>query len=275
MSPVEPIRVPSIHIPSPLGTPVTIQPGVFPAHADIWMSLPTPVEGVPPGLEYLTMVDEIMIHRISGVLDLFTGFQTKNKYAVSNANGVQMYYVFEESKNWQRLVCGPYRSFTMHFVDGFGALNILFFKEVLRIRRPFACCACFGLCACLPGCGPLCTIECPPGHTIGTVEQRMALCSSSFIVRDHEDDVILRIDGQLCCLNCGCQEKEFPIETLEGERIGCIKRKSGKVGEDAKPMETFRLTFPINFDARLKAILIGAAFLIGLLELEATCTKRN
>ncbi|KHJ93693.1 Scramblase [Oesophagostomum dentatum] len=202
------------------------------------MSLPLPLEGVPPGLEYLTMVDEVMIY--------------------------QMYYVFEESKPFERLCCGPNRNFVMHILDSFG-------REVLRIRRPFRCCGggCFGLCVSLPCCGSICTVESPPGHTIGTIEQKIACCASSFAVKNHENEIILRIDGPRCFLLYGCQDKEFPIETAAGDRVGHITKKQDGYGKGTfEEGDAFRLTFPINLDVRAKAILLGAAFLIDFLELE-------
>ncbi|KHJ93321.1 Scramblase [Oesophagostomum dentatum] len=42
---------------------VTTQPGAFTRPAIICMPAPDPIEGVPPGLEYLTMVDKIMVYQ--------------------------------------------------------------------------------------------------------------------------------------------------------------------------------------------------------------------
>ncbi|KIH43518.1 hypothetical protein ANCDUO_26475 [Ancylostoma duodenale] len=53
------------------------------------------------------------------VLELVTGFETKNKYVLSNANGEQVYYAFEESDCCERQCCGADRGFTMHIVDNF------------------------------------------------------------------------------------------------------------------------------------------------------------
>ncbi|KAK6731004.1 hypothetical protein RB195_007461 [Necator americanus] len=264
--------VPVSSIVGPHGAPqaITVQPGAFPARADIWMPLPVPVEGVPSGLEYLTMVDKIIIQQIHEVVEVITGFETRNKYALRNANGEQVYYAFEESECCERLCCGPGRGFTMHVVDNFG-------REVLRIQRPFRCCGrgCYGLLAGVPGCGSECTIESPPGYVIGTVEQRATFCASSFVVKDNKDEVILRIDGPCCCLLCGCQDKEFPVTLPSDEHIGFITKKWGGVlREMFTDADIFGVTFPINLDVRAKAALLGATFLIDFMEFEQN-RRRN
>ncbi|KHJ79773.1 Scramblase, partial [Oesophagostomum dentatum] len=99
--------------------PITAQPGAFPSQTAIWMPMPQPIEGVPPGLEYLTMVDKIMVNQIFEVMELITGFETKNRYAITNANGEQVFYALEESGCCERQCCGSSRGFTMHVVDNF------------------------------------------------------------------------------------------------------------------------------------------------------------
>lgn len=47
-----------------LGIPMTTQPGVpmLPgAQQVVWMARPQPIPGCPPGLEYLTSVDQLLV----------------------------------------------------------------------------------------------------------------------------------------------------------------------------------------------------------------------
>ncbi|KIH62176.1 hypothetical protein ANCDUO_07544 [Ancylostoma duodenale] len=60
--------------------------------ADIWMPMPVPIEGVPPGLECLNMVDSIRIKQLVEIVEVLSGFETKNKYSLKNANGRQWSY---------------------------------------------------------------------------------------------------------------------------------------------------------------------------------------
>ncbi|PIO54210.1 hypothetical protein TELCIR_24432, partial [Teladorsagia circumcincta] len=53
------------------------------------MTVPQPIAGVPPGLEYLTMVDQIVVHQLLEFREIILNYQTRNKYVLLNANGEQ------------------------------------------------------------------------------------------------------------------------------------------------------------------------------------------
>ena len=45
------------------------------------------MSGCPPGLQYLTMVDQLLIKQKVEILEAVTGFETANKYEVLNSMG--------------------------------------------------------------------------------------------------------------------------------------------------------------------------------------------
>ena len=53
-------------------------------------------------------------------LAVFTNWETSNRYAVKNSLGQQVFFVSEESDNFQRQCCGPARGFVMHIADNAG-----------------------------------------------------------------------------------------------------------------------------------------------------------
>ena len=59
----------------------------LPVCTDSWMIMPTEVPNCPPGLEYLTLIDQLLVHQKVELLEAFTGFQTNNKYAIRNTLG--------------------------------------------------------------------------------------------------------------------------------------------------------------------------------------------
>merc|ERR1712039_1128277 len=94
------------------GQPVMMQPGqpvmmmqpgqpmiAPPPGQPVMMVMPTPapIEGVPAGLEYLSQLDQLLVKQTMEVLEMFTGFETSNKYKVQNSLGQECYKAVEES----------------------------------------------------------------------------------------------------------------------------------------------------------------------------------
>ena len=86
------------------------------------------MSGCPPGLQYLTMVDQLLIKQKVEILEAVTGFETANKYEVLNSMGqnvginhpqmsnhlnylvnLQVYKAKEDSDCCTRNCCGPGR----------------------------------------------------------------------------------------------------------------------------------------------------------------------
>ncbi|XP_064603932.1 phospholipid scramblase 2-like isoform X2 [Liolophura sinensis] len=147
----------------PYGPPgVPGQPG---GQQVVWMSRPEGIAGCPPGLEYLTQVDQLLVQQQVELFELFTNWETKNKYRVSNSLGQQVYFAAEESDTCMRQCCGPHRGFVMHITDNLG-------QEVIRVTREFKCCTGCGCCAHIDGCAYTVTVEAPPGQVVGYVKQQ-------------------------------------------------------------------------------------------------------
>ncbi|KIH61834.1 Scramblase [Ancylostoma duodenale] len=88
-------------------------------------------------------------------------------------------------------------------------------------------------------------------------------------MKDADDKVILRVEGPCCCMMCGCQDKDFPVDTTTGENIGHITKKwGGCLREAYTDADVFSVTFPLDLDVRAKAVLLGATFLIDFMEFE-------
>lgn len=49
--------------------------------------VPQAMPGVPPGLEYLTAIDQLIIKQKVEALEALFGFETNNKYSVKNSMG--------------------------------------------------------------------------------------------------------------------------------------------------------------------------------------------
>ena len=65
----------------------------------------------PPGLEYLTQIDQLIVKQKVELLEAFTGFETNNKYKIKNSMGQDVYKAEEDTDCCTRQCCGPSRPF--------------------------------------------------------------------------------------------------------------------------------------------------------------------
>jgi len=210
----------------------------------------------PPGLEYLTMIDQLiikqrleMLEAVAGVMGY--GLETANKYKIKNVMGQNVYKAVEDTECCTRIVCGPKRPFDMIIKDNAD-------REVLHLQRPMRCDSC-----CFPCCLQSLEVSSPPGTTIGFVDQRWSCIKPKFDIKDGDGNVALTIIGPWCTYSCA-GDVEFKIMTPdESVEVGRISKQwSGLLKEAFTDMDNFGITFPMDLDVRCKATLIGAAFLI-------------
>lgn len=245
-------------VPFPPG-PVMAQPmmGQGGMQQGNWMSAPQGVPNCPPGLEYLSMIDQLIVQQKIELLEVVTGFESKNKYIVANNMGQKIYFAGEESDCCTRNCLGSIRPFDMKIVDNFG-------NEVIHLYRPLACQLC-----CFPCCLQSIEITSPPGTVIGTVEQNWTFITPSFVVKNSAGDVILRIEGPCCTCRC-CADVNFKILSADGNtEVGTIsKHWTGIVKEMYSDADNFGIRFPMDLDVKVKATLLGALFLIDMMYFE-------
>ncbi|KAG5863776.1 hypothetical protein JTB14_012922 [Gonioctena quinquepunctata] len=239
------------------GGPITNQPmGPLPGG---WMNMPQGIPNCPPGLEYLTMIDQLLVHQKVEVLEALTGFETKNKFTVKNSLGQKVYYAVEDSDCLTRNCCGPLRPFDMNILDNYR-------NEIIHLHRPLACDSC-----CFPCCLQSMEVSSPPGTIIGTVEQEWSIFCPSFAIKNGSGDTVLRIEGPLCTWSI-CGDVEFKIMSSDGSvQVGKISKQwSGLAREMFTDTDYFGITFPMDLDVRMKAVMLGACFLIDAMFFENT-----
>jgi len=161
------------------------------------MARPPPIPGVPAGLEYLSQVDQLLVHQQIEVFELLTNWETKNRYMVKNSVGQQVYFAQEESDECQRQCCGPSRGFIMHITDNLG-------QEVIRVRREFKCCAGWNCCANCESCSMEVIVEAPVGTVIGAVKQECSFCAPTYGIFDSEGRRVLGVLGPVCFCQAIC-----------------------------------------------------------------------
>lgn len=55
------------------------------------MNIPQGIPNCPPGLEYLTTIDQLLVKQKVELLEAFTGFETNNKFTIKNNLGQKVY----------------------------------------------------------------------------------------------------------------------------------------------------------------------------------------
>ncbi|XP_015184916.1 PREDICTED: phospholipid scramblase 2-like isoform X1 [Polistes dominula] len=245
------------------GMPIASAPG--PNEFPTPMYVPQPPPGgwpatnmiCPPGLEYLMGLDHLFVKQKIELFEVIVDFETKNKYKVMNIRGEQIYYVAEKSSCCSRYCCGTYRSCEFQVMDGVG-------REVLNMIRPLKCDSC---------CCPCCLQELEVysgGVLMGSVVQDWSIFRPWFSVRNANGDTVLTIKGPLL----RCLEANFKVKSADGvHRVGMISKQwSGITREFFTDTDNFGISFPLDLDVKIKAVLLGACLLIDFMYFETSPT---
>lgn len=240
----------------PYGQPIVgQQPGAPPPGQ--WMPIPQAPMGCPPGLEYLSQIDQLLVKQQVELLEAFTGFETNNKYKVQNSMGQQVYFAAEDTECCTRICCGPARPFDIKILDNSQ-------REVIHLARPFRCTSC--LCPCFL---QELEVTSPPGTPIGYVVQKWSLCAPKFEIQDAGRNPVLLIEGPICTINM-CGDIEFEVLALDGTtNVGKISKQWSGLGKELfTDADNFGITFPMDLDVKIKAVMLGACFLIDFMFFE-------
>ncbi|XP_053347651.1 phospholipid scramblase 1-like [Clarias gariepinus] len=251
------VPLPPGFVPPQANPAMTFPPGYVPPQIPPIMPVPQRPPGCPPGLEYLTQVDQLLVHQKVELVEVLLGWETNNQYVVKNSLGQQVWLAAEESDFCTRLVCGPVRSFVMHLQDNVG-------QEVLTLTRPLKCSSCW-----FPCCLQELEVQAPRGTPIGYVMQDWHPYLPKFTIRDASMRAVLRIVGPFCQWNC-CSDVVFKITSLdEASVIGRISKQwSGLETELFTDADNFGVQFPMDLDVKIKAVALAACFLIDFMFFE-------
>ena len=199
----------------------------------------------PPGLEPLLGLESVWVKQKVDLMETFLPVETKNSYQITDYKGTQIYVAFEKSNVFGRQLLGTSHPFRMEIIDNYG-------RMILYVERPWACCE------------DRVTIHLYDGTILGSIAHWC--CSCNFHVYDLNRTEIFKIEGPPCgCNLCACKlTQDFDVFPVNSKvPIAQIRKEfAGVMQEMATDADTFGVEFPLNLDARMKAVLIGAVFLI-------------
>ncbi|CAH1255203.1 phospholipid scramblase 1-like isoform X1 [Branchiostoma lanceolatum] len=238
-----------------------------------WMEVPGAIPGCPPGLEYLTQLDQLLVQQQVELLEAFTGIETKNKYAVKNSMGQQVYFAYEESDFCSRICCGAHRGFQFHVTDNNG-------QEVMRLNREFKCCAGGQWCAsCCDCCAYEILVEAPVGQVVGIVSQKGSFWKPHYHIMNERREMVFDMWGPCCAWSgacCTC-DVDFVAYGSDGHtEVGKVSRQyAGFAKEMFTDATNFSVTFPQDLDVKLKATMLGACLLVDFMYYEDQDKENN
>ncbi|XP_062986055.1 phospholipid scramblase 1-like [Elgaria multicarinata webbii] len=223
------------------------------------MPPPHSLPSCPPGLEYLSQIDRLLIHQQLEILEIITNIETYNKYEIKNSLGETVYFAFEENDCCTLTCCGASRPFVIKIVDNSG-------QEIIEFLRPYRCSSCF-----CPCCLQELFVYAPPGFPIGYVKQIWDPCLPRFAIQNTAERDMLRIVGPCSVCSCGGDVNFEVMSVDELHTIGRVSKYwSGFVREVFTDADDIGIHFPLDLDVNMKAVMIGACFLIDYMFFEHT-----
>lgn len=195
-------------------------------------------------MKELHSVSNLVVTQCKEWGEILTDFETKNKYVVRTELGAELYWAAEEGGSIiLRLLLKALRPFTVVLLD--------MDKEVLiRIKRPFR----FYF--------HQATVFDANGESLGRLNKRFSIIRKKYSVFDKDNNEIYQLFGPLF------RPWTFVIKK-DGAEFGKITKKwSGLLKESFTDADNFGVEFPSTWDVKLKALFLGAVFLIDFVHFE-------
>lgn len=102
------------------------------------MTIPLGISNNSPGLEYLSRLDQLVVHQKVQLLEGFVGYESNNKYTVKNNIGQKMFYAVEDNDCCSRTFCGNRRPFDMKIMNSSrNEVRLILFISMKHATLPY------------------------------------------------------------------------------------------------------------------------------------------
>ena len=197
-------------------------------------------------MEALNDVDGLVVSQQKEWGEIVSGFETKNKYTVLDTAGNKLYMAMEEEgSTLMRMFLKAARPFkiTVRTPDN---------KTVILADRPFR----FYF--------HEITVYDNGGKLLGSLKKRFSILRRIYTVYDQQHREVFQLFGPLLKPWTFIIKKDF-------KELGKITKKwSGLLKEGFTDADNFGVTFPVGMEIKLKALFLGAVFLIDFVHFENT-----
>nr|XP_015837254.1 PREDICTED: phospholipid scramblase 2-like [Tribolium castaneum] len=185
------------------------------------------------GLGQLAKLDQLILRlddRSSG---------TRYKISVENSAGQELFTPGKVSGRFSRNVYLSLNDFNLEILDNSKS-------EVIHLHRPALSCCSMG--------GDInLKVYAPPRTFVGEIKEKCSLCGTQFWIKDAFNNKVFLIKGPTCfCCTSGLKFKI--LSAGDGTQVGLIAKEA-----DTKAL---RISFPKDLDVQMKAVMLGASFLI-------------
>lgn len=236
----------------------------------LWMKRPHHAKRCFNGLEYLVDLESIFVKQVPNLPETLER-DIANCYFISNREGERIYYAYEISDAALRNSWGHRRPFNIVVFDQTST-------EILNFYRPLACDHC-----CCPCCLQTIVVTTSEGVLLGKVRQPWQVLWPRLTIEDYRSNVIYNLNGPACtcswCFCCGCYniDVEFFISTTRVRKatVGRLtKYWTGFFEEALTDADNFGMRIPKDMNVEIKAVLLGACFLLDYMYFEASARER-
>lgn len=202
-----------------------------------------------PQLPALAAHDTLVVQQIKEWTEVFTDFETANKYAILAPDGEQVMFAAERSNGMWTTVARQFMNTRRPFtIDVFDAQGVL----VLHVERPFT----WWL--------SRVEVRSADGTVIGTIQQRFSFVRRIYDVVDAGGRTVASITGGLF------RWRTFVL-SVAGTEVGRIAKQWGGLGKEMfTDADTFALTMGPALGEADRLLLVAATFLIDFNHFESS-----
>ena len=189
----------------------------------------------------LANYQELVVRQTKEMLEIFTGFETANRYRVLTPEGEEAMFCYEESGMLTRQFMGSHRPLNLHVVDKKG-------EPILNAYRNF-----FWFFSHL-------NVQDGAGAPIGSLHRKFGVLHRKFALLDSSGQQIAGLNGSLF------RRYTFTLNNASGQEMGrIVKQWGGILREGFTDADTFSVQFSdVERSQEIRLLLLASAFAIDL-----------
>ncbi len=189
----------------------------------------------------LANYQELVVRQTKEMLEVFTDFETANRYRILTPEGEEAMFAYEESGMLSRQFMGTHRPLDLHVVDNDG-------QPVLNANRNF-----FWFFSHL-------NVEDGSGAPLGSLHRQFGMLHRKFALLDSDGRQIAGLNGSIF------RRYTFTLNNASGREMGrIVKQWGGILREGFTDADTFSIQFSdMERSREIRLLLLASAFAIDL-----------